>query len=178
MPQARKNQISLDATPYYHCISRCVRRAFLCGTDNFSGNSYEHRRGWIEERLQELVDVFAIDIASFTIMHNHTHLVLYVDKKQADSWSVDEVLLRWSKLFSGNPILQKQIQNQPMIQAEVDQLVKLAKIWRERLCDISWFMRCLNEPIARRANEEDGCTGRFWDWFLLLQNQHTLRPCK
>jgi hypothetical protein len=51
MPQSRKSQVSLLDTPYYHCVSRCVRRSFLCGEDKVSGQSYEHRRGWVEERL-------------------------------------------------------------------------------------------------------------------------------
>ena len=64
MPQPRSRQISLSDTPYYHCVSRCVRRSFLCGIDNYSGQSYEHRRGWVEDRLLFLSSVFAIDICA------------------------------------------------------------------------------------------------------------------
>jgi len=64
MPQPRKNQICLIDTHYYHCVSRCVRRWFLCGKDKFTEQSYEHRRGWVEERFLFLGAVFAIDSAA------------------------------------------------------------------------------------------------------------------
>jgi len=98
MTTARKHLISLADTPYYHCISRCVRRAILCGEDKLTGQSFEHRRGWVEDKLFSLSQVFAIDICAYAIMSNHAHIVLRVDEEKA--WSTDEVLNRWHKLFN------------------------------------------------------------------------------
>ena len=47
--------------------------------------------------------------------------------------------------------------------AALDLLAKQVSDWRSRLTNISWFMRVLNEKIARMANKEDECTGRFWE---------------
>jgi len=101
MPRPRKSLISLEATSYYHCISRCVRRAFLCGEDALTGRSFEHRRGWIEERLLKLAQIFGIEVCGYSIMASHTHLVLHVDQPLADSWSTREVVERWHQLFGG-----------------------------------------------------------------------------
>ncbi len=76
MPKPRKQQVSLEDTAHYHCVSRCVRRAYLCGYDAQSGKSYEHRRGWVEDKLLMLVKVFAIEVCAYAVMSNHTHVVL------------------------------------------------------------------------------------------------------
>lgn len=163
MPQARKQQVSLADTPYYHCVSRCVRRAFLCGEDKLSGKSYEHRRYWVEERLVFLAQVFAIDLCAYAVMSNHTHVVLHINTEKAQCWSEREVIERWHQLHKGTLVTQQFIKQgfvaeylQPLLDATVAE-------YRARLQDISWYMRELNEPIARRANHEDGCTGRFWE---------------
>ncbi len=87
MPKARKQQISLADTPYYHCISRCVRRAFLCGHDSVTGKDYEHRKQWVADRLAVLSEVFAIDICAYAIMVNHAHYVLKINADKAGHWS-------------------------------------------------------------------------------------------
>ncbi len=96
MPQSRKSQISLVDTSYYHCVSRCVRRSFLCGVDKYSGQNYEHRREWVEARLLFLSSVFSIDIAAYAVMSNHCHVVVYVDKAQAKIKGVVDVDLVYS----------------------------------------------------------------------------------
>lgn len=102
MPKPRYTQISHDATHYYHGVSRCVRRAYLCGTDALTGQSYEHRRQWVEDKLIAIGRIFAIDICAYAIMSNHYHVVLHINKTQALSWSQDEVIQAWHQLFSGN----------------------------------------------------------------------------
>ena len=99
MTIARSRQISLADTPYYHVVSRCVRRAFLCGQDDHSGQSYEHRRQWVADKLGQLSQVFAIGICAYAVMSNHYHLVLKVQANIAHEWSEREVAERWSRLF-------------------------------------------------------------------------------
>ena len=163
MTVARRKLIHLDSTPYYHCMARCVRRAFLCGEDHFSGQNYDHRKQWIVEKLKELDNVFAIDICAYAVMSNHYHVVLRVDKARANEWSDRQVIKRWYQLFKGNLLVDKLREGEPMSRAELLAADKVIQTWRERLTDISWYMRCLNESIARMANEEDQCKGRFWE---------------
>jgi len=163
MATPRKQQISLIDTPYYHCVSRCVRRAFLCGEDKVTGQSYEHRRAWVEDKLLALAQVFAIDVCAYAVMSNHTHMVLFVNEQQARLWSMDEVLNRWHKLFKGTLLTQQYLRGDKLTKPLQKIVEDTSKVYRQRLMDISWFMRILNEHIARKANQEDNCTGRFWE---------------
>jgi len=163
MPRPRKALVSLEATPYYHCSSRCVRRAFLCGTDEKSGQCFEHRRQWIEDKLIQLAGIFAIDLAAYAVMSNHYHVVLHVDRARAEEWSAQEVVRRWHQLFKGTPLTQRYSSGARLSRAEQVAVEELIDEWRRRLSDIGWFMRIINESVARAANKEDSCTGRFWE---------------
>jgi REP element-mobilizing transposase RayT len=163
MTISRKQQICLDETPYYHCISRCVRRAFLCGQDKLTGHSYEHRRDWIVKKLKQLDEVFSISICAYAVMHNHSHTVLKIDRDAALKWRNDEVISRWTKLYKPSPIVGRYLDGIKLTKAELDVVAEDIEKWRHRLYDVSWFMRNLNESIAREANEEDKCTGKFWE---------------
>lgn len=163
MTRARNQQVSLDDTPYYHCISRCVRRAYLCGDDPISGENFDHRKIWLVERVKQLASIFAIDVCAYAVMSNHYHLVLHVDKQRADAWTQDETIQRWTRLFSRNAAAMETATRNRSSKSARDYRRKLIEQWRERLTDISWFMRCVNENVARRANREDDCTGRFWE---------------
>ncbi|MBI3785889.1 MAG: hypothetical protein HY270_21055 [Deltaproteobacteria bacterium] len=155
MPRPRAQLVSLQATPYYHCVSRCVRRAFLCGQDELTARSFDHRKQWLAERMQLLSQIFAVDICAYGLMSNHFHVVVHIDRARAEAWSENEVAERYAKLFRHTVEKTRQL-------AQKEWRRKLGQ-WRKRLWDLSWFMRCLNESIARRANREDKCSGRFWE---------------
>ncbi|WP_372880464.1 transposase [Psychromonas sp.] len=163
MTQSRSSLISLVDTPYYHCISRCVRRAFLCGEDQYSGQSFEHRRQWMVDRIHQLSDIFAIDVCAYSIMSNHYHLVLHVNEAEISACSDKEICNRWYRLYSGSAIVSRWLKGELAPETEINVALEVIRKWRHRLLDISWFMRSLNEFIARKANKEDNCKGRFWE---------------
>jgi REP element-mobilizing transposase RayT len=72
----RKHVFDPDEVGIYHCINRCVRRAFLCGTDGSSAKCFDHRKGWIQDRLEFLAGRFAVDVLGFAVMGNHVHVIV------------------------------------------------------------------------------------------------------
>ena len=179
MPRPREQQISISETPYYHVVSRCVRRTFLCGTDHQTSQSYEHRRCWIEQRIRLLSSIFTIDLCAYAVMSNHYHLVVKLAPEQADGWNDDEVLDRWTSLFKGPTLIQRYQAGEDLHEAERRSVKQIIDVYRKRLTDLSWFMKCLNESIAREANREDDCTGHFYEghpWPSPLRGQPSAVP--
>ena len=167
MTIARRNSIDLESTPYYHIVSRCVRKAFLCGEDPVTGNNFDHRKQWLVDRIKTLGDIFSMDVCAYAAMPNHYHLILHVDLNQSKQWTDREVIQRWGNLFTKS-IAAVAASGEPLTPAQKNAVDLQVDTWRERLSDISWFMRCINEPLARLANQEEGCTGRFWPRLHIL----------
>lgn len=165
MTRPRSDTVAADAPGYYLCGARCVRQSWLCGIDPLTGMNYEHRRGWVERRLLELADSFAVGLYGWAVMSNHTHVVLYVDPELPQTWSAEEVAERWSRIhrqLSDRETPEEAARRALRRDAILTNPARLSEI-RTRLGSVSWFMRFLNEAIAIAANREDGCTGRFWE---------------
>ncbi len=148
----------------YHCFSRCVRRAFLCGFDKDTGRDFSHRKAWIVDRLRHLAAIFALDVCAYAVMHNHYHTILRTRPDLVLLWSDYEVAKRWLTLFP----LQRKPRGRALAPLE-EQVSALAScperiaVLRGRLSSLSWFMGRLNEYIARASNKEDEVKGRFWE---------------
>jgi REP element-mobilizing transposase RayT len=157
MTMARKSLVDSSVTPLYHCISRCVRRAFLCG------EGCGHRKQWIEDRLRELAGIFAIDVCAYAVLDNHLHVVLMLNDEVARGWSDEDVVRRWGQLFPPRGKDWKPLDMTPQWVQERLADAKWVAQARERLNSPGWFMKCLKEPLARMANQEDECKGAFWE---------------
>jgi hypothetical protein len=133
------------------------------GRDPVSGKNYDHRKVWLEARLQRFARCFGIDLVGFSILSNHFHLILRSRPDVVASWDDTEVARRWLEICP----LRKGVQGQPPepTESELNLIRNHPKRLREirrRLSDISWWMRLLSQPLAARANREEDQLGRFW----------------
>ncbi len=160
---ARKHIVDETQIGVYQCIGRCVRRAFLCGTDAVSGRDFSHRKVWLQGRLESLASLFAVEICTFSVMSNHFHVVLRIRPDIAAAWSDEEVAYRWASVRA---IYRKHRRTMPEPnRAHIDELLNSPKELadcRKRLSSLSMFMALLCEPLAILANKEDRVSGRFW----------------
>lgn len=161
---ARRKLLGDPRQAVYHCWNRCVRRAFLCGRDPHTRKDYSHRRGWIMGREEQLAGLFAIDLEFRAELSNHLHLVLRTMPRVARRWTAEEVVRRWLTATRLAKCLTDEVPDPPADRvAELAKDKQLVARLRRRLSRISWFMGILCENVARRANQEDGCKGRFFE---------------
>lgn len=164
MTDARYKVILSDEDGLYHCMPRCVRRAFLCGDDKYSKKNYDHRKVWVEERLKFLSSVFLVECLAYAVMSNHLHVLLRTMMEPLKRLPAEDIARRWLLLYpkcpdeSGAPKEPEKMDIQELARSR-----HRIRVLRARLGSISWYMKSLDEHIARRANMEDGCTGRFWE---------------
>lgn len=169
MAIARRLLVDQERPGFVHVHTRCVRGAFLCGRDSSTGRDLEHRREWIRRRMLHLAELFAIDVYAYAVMSNHYHAVLYIDPSRIAEWDAEDIARRWLMLCPPKPlkgVKESQWPAHPLFRQRLRALLDqpaLVETYRQRLADLGWFMRFLNEGIARRANAEDGVTGRFWE---------------
>jgi REP element-mobilizing transposase RayT len=157
MTMPRRQLVDASVTRYYHCISRCVRRAFLCG------EGVTHRKAWIEARLEVLAKQFAVSVCGFAILDNHLHVLCRLDPGVADNWTDEDVVRRWIAVYPPSCLdVHDPATLEAWIAHECQDSVRVAR-YRQRLQDLGWFMKALKEPLARLANKEDGCKGTFWE---------------
>ena len=155
MTIARAHLVDPCLTRWYHCVPRWVRRAFLLG------EGAHDRKSWIEERLQELAEIFAVGVGGYSVLDNHLHLLIRLDPDRAAGWSDEEVVRRWGRLFPPRDGSRQVI---PVSDQWVQSRLKdegWVKRARERLRSLSWFMKCLKEPLSRLANRQEETRGAF-----------------
>lgn len=155
-----RSQILNSEESCYHCVSRCVRQSFLAGYDSYSGQDYSHRKDWIRDRLVELTQIFTIEVLGYAILDTHSHTLIRTRPDILDELSDEQVVERWLRLFP------KKTPTGVSRECYIHTLsLNQTLVWklRKRLGNISWFMKSLNEFIARKANKEDECKGRFWE---------------
>ncbi|WP_299490987.1 transposase [uncultured Shewanella sp.] len=165
MTECRKKLIHINSTPYYHISNHCVRGTYLIKEDNQynkNGKLDQHRAQWFLDRLIQLSTIFCIDICAYSILPNRYHLVLKVNISTAKHLTLIQVMKRWKQIFNLPPLANKYANQEVLSTAEKESLDELKLQWRERLTNISWFMRCLNETVSRKINKEEKCKGAFW----------------
>ncbi len=175
MTVARSQLVDVNVTPWYHVISSTVRGAWLLGQGR------EDRKHWIENRLKELSQIFAVEIAGFAVLDSHLHVLVRLCPERAAAWSDEEVARRWARVF---PPRGPNRQPLEVTQEWLDQSLADADFvtqTRRRLANLGWFMKCLKEPLARLANREDSCRGAFWQGryksIAILDEEALLATC-
>ena len=158
MRKKRNETFDLSKSTALHVWCRTVRQAFLL--------AHLYRLNWVRERIEHLAALFAIEVSFHAFLSNHYHLVIRYLPDLVESWTDEEVMRRAIQIFP-HKFGRLGIRDcKKPCEKRLNALLadkKLVKEMRDRLPDPSWFMKQLNQHIAKRVNEEEECTGRLFD---------------
>jgi hypothetical protein len=175
MTIARAHLVDPAVTRWYHCITHCVRRAFLLGEGDFD------RKAWIDHRLKELAETFAVAVGGYAVLDNHLHVLVRLDSDVAKGWSDNDVVQRWSRLCPPRDSMRRALPiNDAWVQTQLADAPWVNRA-RQRLQSLSWFMKCLKEPISRLANRQEQTRGAFFEGrfksVAILDEESLLATC-
>ena len=163
MATPRSKLVDEEQAREYHLVSRCVRRAYLCGWDRLTRRDYSHRKRWVVDRLELLGRCFAVEVHAYAVLDNHVHIVVTYDPKACKEWSDEDVAVRWVEAFPptehGQILEERKPEARELLLGDPHGLRRA----RRTLGSLSNFMKHLKQPIARRANLEDGREGHFFE---------------
>lgn len=164
MPTPRRELVDQVQPLFYHLISRCVRRSWLCGYDNYLRRDFSHRKQWLMKRMKFLAQFFAVELHAYAVMSNHFHMVIYYDPLASMRWTDEEVVDRWLSVcpprsYRNDPKESTLFLHKQLLLGDPAKLAHL----RAELGSLSTYMKMLKQPIARRANQEDEVKGHFFE---------------
>jgi len=135
----------------------------LCGFDSDTGRDYSHRRDIVAELIKNLALIFAIDVANYSVLSNHFHLILRSRPDIVETWSDEECAwkykLAWPNWEDGQ---WSRTPTDAEVRSVLQDAEKLARA-RGALGSISDFMARLKQPLATLFNAEMGTSGHFFD---------------
>jgi hypothetical protein len=90
-------------------------------------------------------------------------VLVRLDPEIAQNWSDEEVVRRWGRLFPPRDKARRPLAvSDEWVQGHLLNAAWVARA-RQRLQSLSWFMKCLKEPLARLANRQDQTRGAFFE---------------
>jgi hypothetical protein len=179
MTKARGDSMDPLEVEIHHVWSRVVQRAMLLGVDPLTLIDYAGRRSTVEQLIKYQADVFAVDVANFSIMGNHLHAILRSRPDIVANWSDEECAFRYKSAWPtwldaseevgptyADRVYHRQgiwdrVPSDQAIECLLDDEETMARI-RIFLGSISGFMARVKEPLARLFNKECDVNGSYW----------------
>ena len=170
---------SILPSPAGTTASRGVSAARSCSARERATARYGSRTGC--ENLRKSSGDWPRSGAGFSVLDNHLHVLVRLDPAVAQGWSDEDVVRRWGRLFPPRDKARRPLAvSDDWVQGQLMNAAWVKRA-RQRLQSLSWFMKCLKEPLARLANRQDQTRGAFFEGrfksIAILDEEALLATC-